>query len=226
MRFIFYLDYLLLVSNRGRVSLLISVSNHFSESTDMPTILHIDSSAQGERSITRKLTKRLVERFGPDATVITRDLSQGVPQLSSDVLGALHTPKEEQTADQKALIAPGAEFIDEIKQADTIVIGAPIYNFGPPAELKGWMDHLVRSGVSFNVTPEGYETLLEDTKTYIVYASGGVPIESDVDFLTPWLKMSLGFVGIKSIETIAANNVSADTEAVANAEAAIDALEI
>ena len=190
----------------------------------MTTILHLSSSARTEGSVSRLLTKRLIDRFPSDSVVIERDLADGVPQLTDAHIGAVYTPPEQRTTEQQQLLSVGDEFIAELRNADVVVIGTPIYNFGPPAELKAWFDHVARSGETFEANEGGFTGLLEDRPTYVAFASGGVPVGSPVDFLTPWIRAALGLVGISSIEVVAAEGVFSDETAVEGAEKQVDSL--
>ena len=95
----------------------------------------------------------------------------------------------------------------ELQAADTIVIGTPIYNFTSPASLKAWMDLVARPRVTFHYTENGPEGLLSGKKAIIAVASGGVPIGSDMDFLTPHLRHFLGFIGITDVEFVTAKDL-------------------
>ena len=92
----------------------------------------------------------------------------------------------------------------DLLEADVIVIGSPIYNFGVPAALKAWVDMIARARLTFRYTDQGVEGLLADRKTYVVVPSGGVPVGSPVDFSTPYLRHALAFVGITDVEFIGA----------------------
>ena len=106
-----------------------------------------------------------------------------------------------------ARLALSDQLIRELQDADTIVIGAPIYNFGAPASLKAWMDLVARPGVTFRYTPDGPEGLLTGKKAIVTVASGGVPVGSDIDFLSSHLKFFLGFIGITDVEIHAAKEI-------------------
>ena len=111
----------------------------------MLKILHIDSSARHDGSVSRELGTRLIERLGPDTDVKVRDLAAGVPLLSESTLDAMWTPEAERTPDQQAQLSVADAFIAELMDADVIVIGLPIYNFGPPAAMKAWADLVARA---------------------------------------------------------------------------------
>ena len=102
--------------------------------------------------------------------------------------------------------------IEELKSADTIVIGVPIYNFGIPARLKAWIDLVARAGVTFRYTEAGPQGLLENKRAIIATASGGVPVGSPADFATTYLKQVLAFIGITDVTIIAADQLAVDPE--------------
>ena len=126
--------------------------------------------------------------------------------------------------DQQA-IALSDTIVEELMEHDTYVIGVPIYNFSMPAALKAWADLSARVGLTFKYGENGPEGLLEGKKAYIVVTSGGTQVGSDIDFLTPWLRHFLGFIGVKDIEIINASGLGSDSEAtIEKARASILAL--
>ena len=190
-------------------------------------ILRIDSSSATATSVTRQLSFELIEKIGGGANVVVRDLTEAPATLSEGWLGAAYTPAEARSDEQKDLLALSDALVGELQAADTIVIGAPIYNFSVPAALKLWIDQVARVGVTFNYTENGPKGLLEGKKAYIVAASGGVPIGSPVDFAVPFLKQFLNFIGITDIEVVGAEGVAVDRDAaIAKGQAAIDAIEV
>lgn len=194
-----------------------------------PHILRIDSSVQGGNSVTRGLTQRVTDRLsaqlGDSVTVSQRDVSTGIPIIDPATVGATFTPTGDRTPEQEADLILGQTLIDEVVEATHLVIGLPMYNFGPPASLKAWADQITRDGVTFRYTETGVEGLLSDTPTYIVSASGGVPIESPMDWATGWLKELLGLIGITSVQVIAAEGTARDLDAaLAQANETIDKL--
>lgn len=173
----------------------------------MTHILHIDSSARGAPSLTRQAGARLVARLQadhPGSTVQTRDVAAGLPFVDADWVGANFTDAGARTAAQRTVLAGSDALVAELKAADILVIGAPIYNFSIPASLKAWIDQVARARATFRYTAEGPVGLLEGKKAYILVASGGTPIGSDLDFATPYLRHILGFVGISDVEIISA----------------------
>ena len=177
------------------------------------TILKIDSSAATATSVTRQLADELVGKLSNVGDeVIVRDLNQPVSFIDESWIGAAYTPEEQRNEDQRAGLALSDTLISELKEADVLVIGAPIYNFSVPAVLKAWVDQVARVGVTFQYTEYGPEGLLKGKKAYIVAATGGVPVGSPADFAVPYLKQVLGFVGITDVEVIAAEGVAVDRD--------------
>jgi len=189
----------------------------------MTTILRIDSSARHDGSASRELATRLIERLGPDADVKVRDLAAGVPLLSESTLAAMWTPEADRTPDQQTQLSIADAFIAELMDADAVVIGLPIYNFGPPAAMKAWADLVARAGTTFRYTGTGPEGLVENKPVYVIVASGGVPIGSPMDLSSTWLTTFLGFLGLTDVTVIAADQLNVDPEvALANARERVD----
>jgi FMN-dependent NADH-azoreductase len=179
----------------------------------MTSVLHISSSARGDESATRSLGDPLAAGLaGDDGVVIERDLTAAVPLLTAEVGSNLGAPTG--TADAAGVLAVSDTLIVELKATDALVIGCPVYNFGPPAALKAWADLVAREGHTFARGETGLRGIVEDRPAYIVAASGGVPIGSDFDLATPWLKMFLGFLGITSVTVVDAGGIMMDPEGV------------
>jgi FMN-dependent NADH-azoreductase len=178
----------------------------------MTTILRIDSSARHEGSASRELASRLIDRLHGDVTVVQRDLADGVPLLSESTLVAMWTPPADRTAAHRAELRIADAYIDELMTADAVVIGLPIYNFGPPAAMKAWADLVARAGTTFRYTESGPEGLVPDKPVYIVVASGGVPVGSPMDQASTWLRTFLGFLGLTDVTVIAAEQLNVDPE--------------
>ncbi|UWQ62844.1 NAD(P)H-dependent oxidoreductase [Leisingera caerulea] len=188
------------------------------------TVLHIDSSARIEGSVTRDLSAQIVSRLGA-GQVIRRDLATPLPLLDGAWVGANFTPADQRTNEQKQLLALSDSLVEELKQADTIVIGAPVYNFSVPSTLKAWIDLVARVGLTFQYTENGPIGLLEGKCAIIVMASGGTQAGSDIDFATTYLRHVLGFIGITDVEVVAADAMSIDADgALAKAKTQIEAL--
>lgn len=191
------------------------------------TILRIDSSATGSNSATRALSDQLVAKVATaDDTVVVRDLALGIPLLDASITANFAASPEERTPESSAALAFADQLIAELKDADVLIIGAPIYNFGVPAALKAWADLVARAGATFAYTEQGPKGLLADRPTYIVAAAGGVPIGSPADFGTTWLQGFLAFIGVTNVQVIAAEGLAMDAEAgMARAGEAIAAIE-
>ncbi|WP_379549981.1 FMN-dependent NADH-azoreductase [Qipengyuania sp. DGS5-3] len=176
----------------------------------MTKILHITASIHGEASTSRTLSSiianGLSEKTG--AAIVERDLSANdLPFVSAERFAANGTDPAERTPEQQDLAAISDTLIAELQDADTVVLGVPIYNFGVPASVKAWADLVARAGTTFKYTENGPVGLLEGKKAYIALASGGTPVDSEIDFMTPWLRHFLGFLGIADVEVIAADGI-------------------
>jgi FMN-dependent NADH-azoreductase len=194
----------------------------------MTRILHVDASIKGPASVSRRLTARIVERLvaaDPAAAVTARDLSEGVPQIDGDWLAAGYGPAEARTAGQVALAAYYDTLMAEVKAADVLVIGLPVYNFGVPATLKTWFDQIARRGETFFYTEAGPQGLLSGKRAIVAMASNGTRLGSEIDFASGYVRHMLGFIGITDVEFVAADALAFGAEAsMAKAEAEIDAL--
>lgn len=172
----------------------------------MTQILHIDASAHFETSRSRAASAKIVADLG--GSVTDRDLAANpLPFVDAAWANARLVDPAERTAEQTQHLSLSDQLIGELQTADILVIGTPIYNFAAPATLKAWMDLVARPGVTFKYTPDGPVGLLTGKKAILTVASGGVPIGSQMDHLTPHLKLFLGFVGITDIDVRAASDV-------------------
>ena len=141
----------------------------------MSHLLHIDTSVQGDGSVSRRLTARAAERWHsahPGGTVTYRDFAADpIPHLDAAGGLARMVPPADHTPAQAASFARSVELIDEIKRADVLLLGLPLYNYGPPSTVKAWVDHLIAPGLSFD--PETGAGLLGDTEFLVLAARGG-----------------------------------------------------
>lgn len=179
-------------------------------------ILEISASGRRDGSASRRLTAEIADavahRHGL-AEITRRDLADGIPFVDAAWIDATFTPADRRSDAQRAALALSDRLVDEVFAADVLVIGAPMYNFGPPAALKAWFDMIARAGLTFRYTDDGPVGLVEDKKAYVVVATGGVAVGSEADFLTPWLRQMLGFLGITDVEFIAADRLGAADDA-------------
>ncbi|MEO3414383.1 NAD(P)H-dependent oxidoreductase [Roseovarius sp. CAU 1744] len=187
------------------------------------TVLHVDASARLNGSTTRQLTAQIVEKLG--GKVIHRDLADALPQIDETWVNANLTPADKRTGTQQQALALSDALIAEIKAADTLVIGVPLYNFSVPTALKAWIDQIGRAGVTFRYTETGPEGLMEGKRAILAVATGGTSVGSDIDFATQYMRHFLGFIGITDVEIVAADRQLVDAEqALSGALAQIDAL--
>ncbi len=193
------------------------------------TILRIDASMRREGSVSRDLTDTLINQISDaDTRIITRDLLDNPPGFVNEALiGANFTDPAERTDDQKAALAASDALIAEVRAADTLVIGVPLYDVSVPGALKAWIDMIARARETFRYTENGPVGLLEGKKAYLVVTSGGVPVGSDMDFATGYMRHVMGFIGITDVTVIEAgqlNFVAEEKLAAANESiAALDA---
>lgn len=172
----------------------------------MKKILHIVSSPRGGASYSKQLGEAIVAKLltaHPGSTVKTVDLiKKRWPHLEEAHLTSFYTPLEQYTDETREAIRHSDEAIHDLVEADFVVIGAPMYNFNIHSALKAWIDHIVRSGKTFNVTATGAEGLVKGKKTYVALASGLVYTEGPMkpmDFIEPYLRTVLGFIGLTDI---------------------------
>ena len=172
----------------------------------MNKILHIDASGRTTPSVSRKLSNQIVQKISNDqTTVLNRDVSQGLPFVDETMISAYFTQRADRSEEQNRAIALSDIIVKELMAADAVVIGLPIYNFSMPAGFKAWSDLAARVGETFKYTDTGPVGLLQNKKAYIAIASGGTKVDSDIDFLTPWLRHFLGFIGIHDVEIFQAD---------------------
>lgn len=188
-------------------------------------ILRIDASASTDTSVTRKLADQIIARLNP-GNVTHRDLAaQPLPQIDAAWVAARALPADQRGPDDRARLALSDMLIDEIRAADMLVIGVPMYNFSIPASLKAWIDLIARAGVTFRYTADGPVGLLTGKRAVLAVASGGVSVGSQGDFATPYLIHVLNFVGISDIQVVAADRMAVDADlSLGHAHLQIDAL--
>jgi FMN-dependent NADH-azoreductase len=177
----------------------------------MPILLHINSSPL-ETSISRELTREFVRTWKlahPEGRVITRDLAASSPKpLDTAWIYASYTDSASRTPEQKAVLETSDQLIAELEQADEVVIGVAMHNFSIPASLKLWIDQVLRKDRTFTYASSGPQGLLQGKKATVLSASGGVyaagtPAGS-MNFMDPYLKTVLGFIGITDVTFISA----------------------
>ncbi|MEM7717983.1 MAG: NAD(P)H-dependent oxidoreductase [Pseudomonadota bacterium] len=178
-------------------------------------ILRIDASARRTGSITRDLNDKIVARASDQnaITVTIRDLAEPLPLLTEEWIGANFTDPAERTGAQKEILAVSDNLVDELKAADIVLIGLPIYNFGVPGALKAWIDLVARARETFRYSETGPVGLLEGKRAIVTVASGGTEAGSSLDFATGYLRHVLGFIGITDVIFITADRMMLDADA-------------
>lgn len=180
-------------------------------------LLQIQSGIFAEHSQSNHLTSH----FGnvwldqhPQGEVITRDVvAEPVEHFSAKHGMAFNTPESDRTPEQQALVEYSNALIEEINQADAIVMGVPMYNFSIPSQLKSYFDQLARVGVTFQYTENGPKGLLENKPVYIVQARGGMHKDKPTDTQTSLLSTYLGFLGLHDVKFIFSEGLSMGDEA-------------
>lgn len=182
----------------------------------MATLLHINSSILGDQGQSTALTEEFVRRWqqdNPDGQVVRRDLgAEPVPHLDGARVGAFFTDPAERNAEQQAMVALSDQLIEELRQADVVVLGVPMYNFSIPSQLKSWFDHLARAGVTFEYTSEGPRGLLEDRPVILFAARGGKYHSSGQDHQIPFVRQFLGLLGLNDVQVVYAEGLNMGDE--------------
>jgi len=174
----------------------------------MKNVLRVTTGLFEESSVTSILMEELLVQLqagGENFQIVERNFRENpVPHLDADWLQALSTPAADRSEEQQTKVNYSDSLIAEIQAADTLVIALPMYNFSVPSMLKAWIDHISRAGVTFKYTTAGAEGLLQDKKVYLVSAMGGVHEIGQTDFLRPYMKLIMGFIGLNDVDFITA----------------------
>ena len=198
----------------------------------MKTLLQIRSSIFSNGGQSSRLAERFVARWrasNPGGKVIVRDLAkEPIPHLDAARFGAFLAKPEERTPAQQAVVDYSDALIGELKRADVVVLGLPMYNFGVPSTLKAYFDHVARVGETFKYTEKGPVGLLTGKKVYVFAARGGMYAGTPNDTQTPFIRIFLSFLGMSDIEFVYAEGLAiseaSKQHSLARAEAVIDAL--
>ena len=189
----------------------------------------IDSSARKDGSTSRALAKKLLNKIKkPEDEVIYRDLDDEMVFVSGLTESGMKIEEKDRTEHHKKMFELSDKLVSELKESDIIIISAPIYNYGPPATLKAWADLAARVGETFRFKPDGRrEGLLSNKRAFLVITSGGTKLNSNEDFLTPWLKFILNFFGIEKVDVVSADQMALDYEkSIKDAETQIENISI
>jgi FMN-dependent NADH-azoreductase len=196
----------------------------------MTTLLQINASINNGKGESSRLANQFVAAFHkghPKATIVVRDVAaaEPVPHLNAERFGAFITKPEQRSAAQQAVVAYSDALINELRQADVIVVGLPMYNFGVPSQLKAYFDHVARIGETFEYTEKGPVGKLAGKKVYVFAARGGVYEGTPMDTQTSYVRAFLGFLGMSDVEFIYAEGLNMSPQskqtALAKAEAEI-----
>jgi FMN-dependent NADH-azoreductase len=178
----------------------------------MKTLLQLTSSLFSENGQSSHLADTFVARWkdaNPGAHVIVRDLARPpVPHLDAARFGAFLAQPGSRTAEQHEVIRYSDALIDELRRADVIVIGLPMYNFGVPSTLKAYFDHIARAGVTFRYTEKGAIGLLSGKQAYVFATRGGKYAGTPFDLETGFVRQFLAFIGIADVEFIYAEGLA------------------
>lgn len=198
-------------------------------------VLHIKSSIQGDASMSNQLSNAIVEKLGKsyqETNIETLDLAVNTPPfLTSEMYQAFFTPKDARNQAQIELIQPSEKAIAQLKNADILVIGVPMYNLGIPSSLKAWIDQIARADETFTYATGAPQGLLTDKKVYLAISSGGVYSQGMMkayDFTENYLCAMLGYMGLTDVTTfrldgVYVSNVSERDQAVTTALDAVEA---
>lgn len=191
-------------------------------------LLHIDSSILGDHSASRELSQAVVQALvaaAPDTEVVSRDLAaDALGHFSAATLLAGGTPAEQRDPTQKIEVELNAAALAEFIAADTLVVGAPMYNFTIPTQLKAWIDRICVAGQTFRYTEAGAQGLCGAKKVIIVSTAGGIHAgQASGAAHEDYLKLLFGFLGITDIQVVRAEGLAYGDEARATAMAAAKA---
>jgi FMN-dependent NADH-azoreductase len=183
-------------------------------------LLHVDSSILGEGSVSRALSAQVVARWReriPGLKVAYRDLAATpLRHISADWLAAAALPLEARSPEQQRELEASGEVMEEFLDADVVVIGAPMYNFGIPSQLKAWIDRLAVAGKTFKYTADGPVGLAGGKKVIVASSRGGFygtgTPQAAIDFQEPYLRALFGFFGITDVEFIRAEGLAVGAE--------------
>ena len=179
-------------------------------------ILRIDASMRKNGSYSRSLADALIGQLNPKQSnqIIHRDLADGLPFVDENWINANFTAQAERTQVQQEYLSLSDRLIEELKNADQIVVALPIYNFGVPAAFKAWIDLVARSKKTFKYTENGPIGLLENKNVYVIMTSGGTKLDSELDFISAYLRHIFAFIGLTSLTLIDSTSLGSDVDRV------------
>jgi len=185
----------------------------------MTKLLHIDSSVLGPHSVSRQLSAAIVDRLRqttPGLETTYRDLSTApLPHLSGAHLAAAQGATPADPAVEQDLVA-GQAVLEEFLSSDIVVLGAPMYNFSIPSQLKAWIDRILIAGKTFKYSAQGPQGLAGDKRVIVALSRGGyygaeTPMAA-LEHLESYLRGIFGFMGVTNLEFIAADGIQVGPE--------------
>jgi FMN-dependent NADH-azoreductase len=182
----------------------------------MTTLLQIKASIS-DQGLSSQLANDFVAAYRsshPHARVLVREVASAepVPHLTGERFGAFIAKPEERTHAQHAVVAYSDALVDELKRADIVVLGLPMYNFGVPSQLKAYFDHIARAGITFKYTATGPVGLLTGKKVYVFATRGGLYAGSPLDTQTGYVRDFLGFLGMQDVQFVYAEGLAVSPE--------------
>jgi len=184
----------------------------------MTNLLAIDSSITGASSVSRTLVDHFVSEYAqhnPDAAIVRRDVgAEPIPHLLPETMAGVRATAESDL--EKTTRDLSDELIGELRQADTIVLGVPMYNFSVPTGLRTWYDHIARPGETFSYSEAGPKGLLEGKRVIVIESRGGLYSEGPaqpMDHQEPYLRTLFGFIGLTDVTFIHAEKIGFGPEA-------------
>jgi FMN-dependent NADH-azoreductase len=184
----------------------------------MTTLLQINASlnkGNGQSSLLANQFVAAFHRRRPEAKIVVRDVAaaaEPVPHLNAERFNAFIAKPEQRSAAQRAVVAYSDILINELKEADVVVLGLPMYNFGVPSQLKAYFDHIARAGVTFQYTEKGPAGLLTGKKVYVFAARGGLYVGTPLDTQTSYVRDFLRFLGMDDVEFVYAEGLAISPE--------------
>lgn len=183
----------------------------------MSTLLQINTGIFAENSHSTVLANQFTANYlsqNPATELVVRDLiSEPISHLDASIIGAFASEEAARTPEQQAILDFSQGLIDELANADAVVLGLPMYNFSVPSQLKAYMDQIARAGVTFKYTETGPVGLLNDKPVYVVAARGGIHEGQPSDSQTAFVKTFFAFIGLSNVQFIYAEGLNMGDDA-------------
>lgn len=181
----------------------------------MKTILQLNTSLNGPDGLSSRLAADFAAALAAASGrgIVVRDLArQPVPHLTAERFAAFTTQPSQRTLEQQRYVSESDALIDEIREADVLVFGMPMYNFGVPSTFRAWFDHVARAGETFRYAPEGPVGLLGGRRAFVFATRGGRYAGTELDLQSAYVRQVLGFVGIREVEFTYAEGLALGAE--------------